>query len=217
MDISIVEGHFRSLRRLGWTSGINQASALLQQTSRQLEGLALNCPESSSQEEVEDFMATTVRCCPELDSLCLTLPRLTEILDPESWDTEYFGVHKPFSLEILRPLLACGRLRVLRIHYPSPFNCSTMEIEEMGAAWPNMEQLVLCPDPSDRRNGAPISSLPHIATAFPRIRVLGLYLNPYEPPGSAGDLFPEGQFRALRELNVGTSSVPYGGTPSVGL
>ncbi|KAG8964847.1 hypothetical protein FRC00_000882 [Tulasnella sp. 408] len=198
MDMTILEGHFRSLRRLGWTSRIDQANKLLQQTSHQLQGLALNCPEPSSQEEVVDLVATA----------------LTESLDPDDWG---LAVPPPFSLETLRPLLACGRLRVLRIHYPSPFNISTMEIEEMGAAWPDMEQLVLCPDPSERRNGTPISSLPHIATAFPRIRALGLYINPWEPPGSAGDLFPEGQFRSLRELNVGTSSVPSGGTPSVGL
>ncbi|KIO32356.1 hypothetical protein M407DRAFT_241450 [Tulasnella calospora MUT 4182] len=86
----------------------------------------------------------------------------------------------------------------------------------MGAAWPGMEELVLCPDPNDGQ-GTPISRLPHVATAFPQIRLLGLYFDHLDPPGPAGDLLPEIQFKCLRELHVGASPIPSGDTAAVGL
>lgn len=123
------------------------------------------------------------------------------------------------ELGILRPLLMCKRLRELRLHASGPFILSTSILEEIGAAWPHMEELVLCPDPNNLENprGTPISRLPQIATAFPRIRLLGLYFDNDDSPASACDLFPEIQFQCLRELNVGASPVPGDDTAAVGL
>ncbi|KAG8972754.1 hypothetical protein FRC05_009584 [Tulasnella sp. 425] len=95
----------------------------------------------------------------------------------------------------------------------------TSDFEDMGTAWPAMEELVLCPDPdaSGSTRGTAISTLSHLATALPRLRVLGLHFDHLEPPGSAGDLLPETQFRCLRELDVGTSQVPKADPTPVGL
>lgn len=89
----------------------------------------------------------------------------------------------------------------------------------MGAAWPTMTELFLCPDPDVGANyrGTPISSLVHVAAAFPQLRTLGLYIDHLEPPNSAGDLLPECQFGCLRELDVGTSPVPNEDPIPVGL
>ncbi|KIO32358.1 hypothetical protein M407DRAFT_18673 [Tulasnella calospora MUT 4182] len=205
MEIAIEEGRFRNIRRLGWSSGIEQARDLLQRTPQRLQGLTLDCLGSPSQEKVLMFLATAVVCCPELDSLSLNLTPLA-------------GLDAALNSEILRPLLACKRLRELRIHYHCPCILSITDIEDMGAAWLDMEELVICPDPSDQDMlGTPISSLAQVATAFPKIRLLGLYFDPDKPPGSAGDLLPASQFRCLRELDVGSSSVPRSDVASVGL
>lgn len=89
----------------------------------------------------------------------------------------------------------------------------------MGAAWPRITELYLCPDPDvePTYRGTPISALAHAAAAFPQLRALGLYIDHLEPPESAGDLLPECQFRRLRELDVGTSRVPNEDPIRVGL
>lgn len=228
--MEIVEGHFQNLRRLGWYSDINEATDLLQQASRGFQGLALDCPERSSRADVVAFIATAAQRCPDLDSFRLNLSNFVDGMDPyevtgpdygtdPDEDTELDEEPELLDLEIFRPLLGSKGLRELRIHSPGACILSTSDLEEMGAAWPNMEELVLCPCPKDMEDeqGTPISILPCIATAFPRIRLLGLYFDRSDPPDSAGDLLPEVQFRCLRELHVGSSRIPSGEAAAVGL
>ncbi|KAG8901793.1 hypothetical protein FRC01_009743, partial [Tulasnella sp. 417] len=210
MEMRLTEGSFRSLRRLGWSSNMDTAQDLLYQAPCRLQGLALDCPWFQSQAEVIAFISTAADRCPDLDSFCLNLTNFVDGMEPD-------GDPELFDLGILRPLLACRRLRELCIHYPGRCILSTTDLEEMGAAWPNMEELVLCPDPNAGEHGTPISRLPLVATAFPRIRILGLYLDHSDPPSSAGDLLPEIQFKCLEELHVGASPIPAGDTASVGL
>lgn len=211
-DMEIIEGHFQNLQRLGWCSDIKEATDLLQQTSCRLRGLSLDCPGRPSESDMVTFITSIAHRFPDLDSFCLNLTGFVEAIEPD-------GAPELLELpvELLRPLLSCSRLRQLRIHYPGPCILSPSDLEEMGAAWPNMEELVLCPDPDGSDQGTPISALPCIATAFPRIRLLGLHFDHLNPPGSAGDLLPEIQFRYLKELNVGASPVPSGDTTAVGL
>ncbi|KAG8972755.1 hypothetical protein FRC05_009585 [Tulasnella sp. 425] len=201
--LAINGGSFRSLRRLGWSLDIKQAEDLLRRTSCQLQGLTFHCRGQSNQGEVVAFLATAVECCPELDSLCLKLSEIPAALDPD-------GRKASLDSCIFRPLLACSTLTKLRVHSSSPCIVSTSDLEKMGDAWPKMMELVLCPDPDvipGRREprGTAISTLPHVAAAFPRLRVLELYFDLSEPPGSAGGLLPESHFRCLEGLNVGTS------------
>ncbi|KAG8945171.1 hypothetical protein FRC04_001150 [Tulasnella sp. 424] len=201
----IRKGCFLSLRSLGWSSNITQATDLLQQTSGQLQRLTLDCRGELSQGDIEALLITVAECCPQLDRFCLNL---TEI-----------QVIALLTFNIFRPLLACKTLTELRIHYSLPCIVSNSDFEDMGTAWPAMEELVLCPDPdaSGSTRGTAISTLSHLATALPRLRVLGLHFDHLEPPGSAGDLLPETQFRCLRELDVGTSQVPKADPTPVGL
>lgn len=66
--MEITEGHFQNLQRLGWYSDIKNATDLLQQTSRGLQGLALDCLGRPSPAEVAAFIATAAHRCPDLDS-----------------------------------------------------------------------------------------------------------------------------------------------------
>ncbi|KAG9045732.1 hypothetical protein FS837_005754 [Tulasnella sp. UAMH 9824] len=229
-DMEIIEGHFQNLQRLGWYSDIKEATDLLQQASRGFKGLALDCPERPSRAEVVAFIATAAQRCPDLDSFCLNLTNFVDGTEPyedtnslrsRDLDDDTNPYEYPMLLDLgtFRPLLACKGLRELRIHSPGPCILSTLDLEEMGAAWPNMEELVLSPRPQDmvEEQGTPISMLPCVATAFPRIRLLGVYFDQSEPPDQAGDLLPEVQFRCLRELNVGSSRIPSDDAAAVGL
>ncbi|KAG8915897.1 hypothetical protein FRC00_008438 [Tulasnella sp. 408] len=228
-DMEMAEGHFQNLRRLGWYSDIEEATDLLQQASRGFKGLALDCPKGRRRAGVVAFIATAAQCCPDLDSFCLNLTNFVDGMEPYEVtnpidfnldeDIEPYEDPELLDLETFRPLLACKGLRELRIHSPGPCILSTSDLEEMGAAWPNMEELVLSPRPKDmvEDQGTPISMLPRVATAFPRIRLLGLYFDQSDPPDSAGDLLPEVQFRCLRELHVGSSRIPGGDSGAVGL
>ncbi|KAG9045734.1 hypothetical protein FS837_005756 [Tulasnella sp. UAMH 9824] len=212
LPILVKEKDFPGLRRLGWSSNISRAKEFLQLTTLRLQGLTFDCWEQSDERELTEFLATTVQCCPELDSLCLSLGPITEAVDPE-------GENIPLSWKIFRPLLECRTLVELRIHHPSSCILSISDLEDMGAAWPKITELYLCPDPDiyPKYRGTPISSLAHAAAAFPQLRALGLYIDHLGPPKSAGDLFPECQFRRLRELDVGTSRVPNDDPIPVGL
>lgn len=202
----IREGCFQSLRRLGWSSNITQVTALLQQTSGQLQRLTIDCRGESSRADIETLLTTVAKCCPQLDRFCLNLAEISDIAS--------------FTFNIFRSLLACKTLTGLRIHYSAPCIVSDLDFEDIGTAWPAMEELVLCPDPGatlGRTRGTAISTLSHVATVLPELRVLGLHFDHSEPPGSAGDLLPESQFRCLRELDVGTSRAPNADPTPVGL
>ncbi|KAG8964844.1 hypothetical protein FRC00_000879 [Tulasnella sp. 408] len=228
-DMEIVQGYFQNLQRLSWYSNIKDATDLLQQASRGFKGLALDCPKERRRAGVVAFIATAAQCCPDLDSFSLNLTNFVDGMEPYEVtnsidfnldeDIEPYEDPELLDLEIFRPLLACRGLRELRIHSPGPCILSTSDLEEMGAAWPNMEELVLSPRPKDmvEDQGTPISMLPRVATAFPRIHLLGLYFDQSDPPDSAGDLLPEVQFRCLRELHVGSSRIPSGDPAAVGL
>ncbi|KAG8945169.1 hypothetical protein FRC04_001148 [Tulasnella sp. 424] len=211
VNMEIAEGQFRSLRRLGWTSGIKQATNLLQQTPRQLQGLTLDCWGKFSQAELVAFFTAVAQCCPDLDSLCLNMADFLEC-------SKQGGSQERLSWEIFRPLLACKTLLELSVYCSLPCVLSTWDIEEMGAAWPKLEKLILCPDPDYpwEKGGTPISSLPCFAATLPRLRSLGLFFDRLEPPSLAGDLFPERQL-SLKEFQVGCSEVPGGDPLPVGL
>lgn len=212
VPIPTEEGYFLSLRRLGWSSNIRQAEEFLRLQKCRLQGLTFDCRGQSSEREVTALLTTIAKCCPELDSLCLNLANIPESVDPDGGDI-------PLVSEIFRPLLACKTLVKLRIYHPSSCILSISDLEDMGAAWPTMTELFLCPDPDVEANyrGTPVSGLAHVATAFPQLQALGLYLDHLEPPDSAGDLLPERQFECLRELDVGTSPVPKENPIPVGL
>lgn len=214
LPILTKERDFRALRRLGWSSSIRRSREFLQLTTLRLAGLTFDCREELDERVLTEFLAATVKCCPELDSLCLnlSLAYITAAANPDGGDI-------PLNWEVFRPLLECRTLVELRIYYPSSYILSTSDLEEMGAAWPRITELYLCPDPdvSPRCRGTAISALAHAAAAFPQLRALGLYIDHLEPPKSAGDLLPECQFRRLRELDVGTSRVPNEDPIRVGL
>ncbi|KAG8997132.1 hypothetical protein FRB90_012572 [Tulasnella sp. 427] len=201
------EGQFPSLRRLGWTSEIGQAEDLLKRSSKRgFQGLTFDCSDDLGQEEVMRFLDTIAKTCSSLRQLTLCLD-----------DIMLEDVR--LTLKVFRPLLACRALNELRVHSPYPFILSLSDIEGMGAAWPDMQELALCPDPEmalDGGSGIPITSLSTFAASFPRLQVLGLFIDKEEPPGSAGDLLPEIQFRWLRELDVGLSWVPQNDSLRVG-
>ncbi|KAG8972757.1 hypothetical protein FRC05_009587 [Tulasnella sp. 425] len=209
VNVKITERRFRSLRRLGWTSSITQATNLLQQTPSRLQGLTLHCWGKFSQAELVAFFTAAVQCCPDLDCICLNMADFLEHSKPDLFQD-------PLSWEIFRPLLACKTLLELSIYCSRPCILSTADIKEIGAAWPKMEKLRLCPDSDSVCEGTPISRLTHIAAALPRLRFLGLPLYYLEPPSSTSDLFPESQL-SLKELDIGGSPVPGRNPLPVGL
>ncbi|KIO21893.1 hypothetical protein M407DRAFT_28529 [Tulasnella calospora MUT 4182] len=123
-----------------------------------------------------------------------------------------FPSNSMLTVESIRPLFRCSRLRSLDLEYPGAVDIQTKHIGEMGSAWRDLEALHISSrrahvSPVGRPSGVPIASLVTFAQAFsPKLHKLAIHVNsddvplPPDPP----ICFPNLEF-----FSVGTSQLAY--------
>ena len=111
------------------------------------------------------------------------------------------------SVNTLRPLLSCSRMRVFELRWDYELNISQRDVEEIAQCWPYLEVLVLNCDPIPERPPPILSALALVPFArhCPHLLELSMYIDgdmvPADPYG------PIEPFRALRSLSFGSSPI----------
>ncbi|THH13451.1 hypothetical protein EW146_g6764 [Bondarzewia mesenterica] len=145
---------------------------------------------------VQDFLSALVVTYPNLLHLYL------DIVVPQ-WEQP--SSYLPITFNHIRPILSLKELITFEIRNNLSIIILECDIAEMGAALPNLENLVLNPEPFMLpRPTLTIFSLYTFAEHFPKLKKLGVYID----AGVSG--IPEDgvvEFSALELLNIGVSPI----------
>ncbi|KAG8901251.1 hypothetical protein FRC00_008223 [Tulasnella sp. 408] len=198
---------FPTLRILECNLSLPRAVQLLQPSPRveALESLYLDCSghDNQSVSALTHLLGQSGLQLREI-SLILFLDRRTS--------AESFG---PVNVDVLYSLAPCHNLVSLRLAHSFPMTLTDDDVRWMGTKWKKLKTLVLCIDPDTDRlitpeMGTSIFTLALFAELLPNLSHLGLYFRNRDVVRFSGNLHPQHQFKNLRTLQVGFSSIPGG-------
>ncbi|KAG8918782.1 hypothetical protein FRC01_001651 [Tulasnella sp. 417] len=158
-------------------------------------------------EQVFNLTTAVAQRCPRITSITLEF---------------YFSQENricSLSFRHIRPLLACCRLKILKIEISSPFSIREQDLEDMARAWPEIQELNLAskPDEETAQGGFPLRLLPIAAGLFPKLQTLGIFIDPNgHAVGFDHNILPSAEFQSLQVLDIGTSRVPSNGPVALG-
>ncbi|KAI0338825.1 hypothetical protein BDW22DRAFT_1362548 [Trametopsis cervina] len=112
------------------------------------------------------------------------------------------------SLEALRPLFSCRRIRKFEIRWDYQLHLSDHDMDDLARSWPELEHLHLHSEPIPEA-GTPsltLRALLPFACHCPQLRYLALYLDGDAIPARTTSASPPA-FRALHKLALGSSPV----------
>lgn len=207
VDFMFSDGAFPVLEEVEFECRVDSTANLIQASNRfsQLKTILISSRNLYSSSELQRLLVNLASTCAQIEDVTLVLASETTVPSP------------PITFATIAKLFPCKKLKSLGLVHNSAVTLHDEEIEQMGDAWEELEHLTICMDPHPDcvpdGSGTPISSLPKFALSFPKLESLALYLRKEEAPKYDGDLDPDTQFRALKELDVGTSHIP-GGKPA---
>ncbi|KIO32346.1 hypothetical protein M407DRAFT_4538 [Tulasnella calospora MUT 4182] len=203
-------GLFSHLDDLAFASFPTQMAKVLQAADHVglLRSINLDCPAYYSEREIRTVFANLASGARRLGSVQLLCSPVFDVAESSSTDS--------LSIDTIRPLFSCiglGRFHLTAPHFAPLQN---EDVLEMGASWPEMHSLSLCPSPLTKRNlGAPFDILSTFAKCFPNLQKLRLFFGS-EVSEFDGDLHPAYQLTKLVTVGVGLSPVPRGRAQDIG-
>ncbi|KAG8945177.1 hypothetical protein FRC04_001156 [Tulasnella sp. 424] len=200
---SFTPGMFTKLEKLEIDAPLDQLTQLFQTSQRftQLNEVILSSIDLESPGQIFNLSVTIAQRCPDITAVTLNFYRPSTDQD---WN---------ISFQDIQPLVACHCLKVFEIMHNSPISVNENDLRVMASAWSRIEVLNLCSKPPRRNSkpvagGLPLRLLPVIASLFPTLRVLGIYIDMEAVVQFDGKILPEREFQSLRVLDVGTSGIP---------
>lgn len=204
LNATLQQGAFPALRTLALAAHIQQAARFLEQPGapKRIAALHLHVLAVDTPPVVHDLFSTLASSYSQLTEL-----RLDFMLGPYS--PTLSSPPPPgarLSLETLRPLAACTRLKILEIRWDYELNLTEADLSTLAPCWSALEVLHLHSDAIPEHTPPQLSlrALLPFARHCPRLRSLAIYVDgdraPLPPPGT-----PLPAFRVLGTLAFGSS------------
>lgn len=149
---------------------------------------------SHNLQHIHGFFTALEQGCPDLGILNLT------------FDQYLLTSTNALTINAIHPVCALHRLQSLRISHPYPISCSQGELSQFVMALPDIEVLILNPNPTQGRETPPsltLSALLPIARHCCHLRHLGLYLDATQSIPQPSESFS----KSLVEVTFGSSPI----------
>lgn len=197
-------GSFPKLVTLSFGSLPARMAEILQATDHvgRLRTINLDCPAYFSTQEIKTVFANLAAGARDLNDVQLLCCPVRQLKGSSS--------NESLSIDTIRPLFSCTGITRFHLLAPHFEPLKDGDVVEMGASWPRIGSLTLCPSPLVKREmGTRFDILPIFAKSFPNLRELRLFFGK-EVAEFDGDLYPAHQFMMLQILGVGLSPAPKG-------
>ncbi|KAG8935138.1 hypothetical protein FRC02_008489 [Tulasnella sp. 418] len=201
------EGLFTKLEKLSVEATISQAIDLIKHPHRprNLKHFDLSVLRQPVDPNVLNLFFETVAAeIPNIEGLEL------DLMFPSTYDGDVGLVWKDtrLSLETIRPLLACKKMKMFDISHPCVMDISEADLKTILESWPEIDYLFLNADPSitDNQPGLPLSAYIAAATMAPKLTYISLYVDTTTNLSAVHPgLLPK--FPTLKTIGFGTSPI----------
>ncbi|KAG8996390.1 hypothetical protein FRB94_008370 [Tulasnella sp. JGI-2019a] len=170
MDFEWEDGSFSSLKTLAFSTSLAVATEIMTSIHQpRLHQLSFETRELCQHPQLRDLCSSISNAQSSITTLNLEL--FAEAVSP--------GPTRAIPFDAIRPLLQCAALTQLRVESDLAMEYGDEDIATMASAWPNLQRLALCADPTSRVGlaiGQPLQSVSKFVQSFCVLEQLSLYI-----------------------------------------